>query len=112
MQEPHWGTVTLLVYAKLDEAQWSGYRVWALCARDWELGSLQVKPMTYAIDNCSFQAWGSELLGQGKHWLAQCQDNVTEWDIGSGYWQLNFPVGQHYKGTMSVHCQKLVLILV
>ena len=22
----------------------------------------------------------SAVLGQGKHWLAQCQDNVTQWD--------------------------------
>ena len=32
---------------------------------------------------------------------------MTEWDIGSWYWQLDFPVGKHHKVTMSAHCYKL-----
>ena len=43
----------------------------------------RVKPMTYKIDTCRFQARCSGLLGYGKGWLVQCQDNVTEWDIRS-----------------------------
>ena len=44
-----------------------------------------VKPMTYQIDTCRFKSW--------------C-------------WQPGFPVGQHYKITMSVHCHKSVPILI
>ena len=36
------------------------------------------KPMTYKINTCRFLARYSALLGYGKDWLAQCQDNVTE----------------------------------
>ena len=39
------------------------------------------------------------IVGYSKDCLTQCQDNVTEWDIR--YWQPGFPVGQHYKVTMS-----------
>ena len=42
-----------------------------------------VKRMTYKTDTCHFLAWRSALIGLGKDWLAQCQDNVTKWDIGS-----------------------------
>ena len=38
----------------------------------------RVKSMTYA---CRFLARCSALLGEGKGWLAQCQENVTEWDM-------------------------------
>ena len=42
---------------------------------------------------------GATLLGYGKDWLAQCQDNVTEWDIRSWCWRsgLLVLVGQHYE---------------
>ena len=40
--------------------------------------------------------------------MAQCQDNLTEWNIKSWCWQDGLPVGQHYKIGMSVHCHKLV----
>ena len=40
-------------------------------------------PMTYKIDTCPFLAWRSASLGQGKEWLFQYLDNVTECDIGS-----------------------------
>ena len=42
-----------------------------------------VKPMTYKIDTRCFMAWCSALIGQCEDWLAQGQDNVTEWDIRS-----------------------------
>ena len=35
----------------------------------------------FKIDASHFLAWHLALLGQGKDWLAQCQDNVIEWDI-------------------------------
>ena len=31
------------------------------------------------IDTCRFLDRHSALLGYGKDWVAQCQDNVTEW---------------------------------
>ena len=31
----------------------------------------------FKIDTCRFLARPSALLGYGKNWLAQCQDNVT-----------------------------------
>ena len=39
--------------------------------------------MTYKIDTYRFLAKCSALLGEDKDWLAQYQDNVTEWDIRS-----------------------------
>ena len=30
-----------------------------------------------------------------------CQDNVTEWDIRSWYWQPGFFMGLHYKVAMN-----------
>ena len=64
-----------------------------------------VKPMTYKIDTCRFLVWYSALKGWGKDWLAQYQENVTEWDIGLLVLAAWFPVGQHYKVTMSVQSQ-------
>ena len=60
-------------------------------------------------DTCPFLACRSASLGYGKDWLAQ--DNVTVWDIGSWYWWSDFPVGQQYKVTKSVHVPKSVPIL-
>ena len=45
----------------------------------------------------------SVLQGYGKDWLSQCQDNVTEWEIGSWCWRLGFPIRQHYKVAVSAH---------
>ena len=56
----------------------------------------------FIIDTCCFLAWRSALLGSGKDWLAQCQDNVTEW----------CPVREHYKTAMSAHCHKSVPMLI
>ena len=39
--------------------------------------------MTYEIDTCRFLAMCLALLGKRKDWLAQCQDNETEWGIRS-----------------------------
>ena len=46
----------------------------------WEIGSSvpgRVKSMTYKIDTCCFLAWRFAIIGYGKEWLAECQDNVT-----------------------------------
>ena len=40
----------------------------------------QSNPTDFKIDTCRFLARHSPLLGWGKGWLAQCQDNVIEWD--------------------------------
>ena len=37
---------------------------------------------------------------------------MTEWDIGLLCWQSGFPVVQHCKVTMSVHCDKSVFVLI
>ena len=71
----------------------------------WKVRSLnpsQVKQMTYAIDT-RYLAWHSTLIGYGKDWLAQYQDNVTLWDSMSWCQQPDLPVEQHYKVAMSVH---------
>ena len=47
---------------------------------------------TLTDDTESYLTWSLAIIGQGKDWLPQCQNNVTDWDIG----QLNFPVGQRY----------------
>ena len=52
------------------------------------------------------------LLGEGKDWLAQCQEHVTELDIRSWCWWPDFLVGQHYKFTMCAYCQQSLLILI
>ena len=43
-------------------------------------------------------------------WLAQCQDNVTEWDIRC-LWR-GPTVGQHDEVVMTEHCHEPVLILI
>ena len=57
----------------------------------------QVKSMTYKIDTCRFLVWLG-LIGQGMDWLAQCQDNVAEWNIRA--WCL-----QHYEVVIGAHSQ-------
>ena len=49
------------------------------------------------------------MLGYGKDWLVQYQDNVRVESGHVTYWWTGLPVGQHYKVTMSVHYHKLVL---
>ena len=56
----------------------------------------------FKIDTCCFLARSLVLLRKGKHWLVQCQDNMTEWNIR--YWWSALSVGQHYKVAISVHC--------
>ena len=75
----------------------------------------RVKSMTYKIDTYYLLAWHWTLMRQGcqdKYWLAR-QDNLTQWDstIGSWCWWPEFPVGQHYKVGMSVHCRKSIAVL-
>ena len=68
--------------------------------------------MTYQIYTCFYPAYHLALLGEGEDWLAQYQDNVTEWKIRPLYWQSGLPVGQHYKVAMSAHRHKSVSILI
>ena len=49
----------------------------------------------FKIDTCLFLARHSALLRLGKDWLAQCKDNVIEWDSNAGV-----TVRQHYKTTV------------
>ena len=44
--------------------------------------------------------------------LAQCQDNITEWDIRSWFWWQDLAVGQQYKISINVHCHKLGPIVI
>ena len=69
----------------------------------------RVKPMTNKIDTCRFLARCLALLGTGKFWLAHCQDNVTEWGIGSWFWWPGFPVVQHYKIAVRAYCPDMTL---
>ena len=46
------------------------------------------------------------------YWLAKCQANATEWDIGSWYRQPDFPVVQHNDAVLSAHYHKSVPILI
>ena len=46
---------------------------------------------------CCFLARLSALLGSGKDWLEQFQDNVTRWNIRSWFWRPGLPMGQYYK---------------
>ena len=64
--------------------------------------------MPYQIYTCHFLAWRSALIGYGKDWLAQFQNNVTGWDIRSLFRLPDVQMRQHYKVTMSVHCHKTV----
>ena len=61
--------------------EWVCVRVY-VCVR--RVGSSQTND--FNLDTCRFLAWRSELLGLGKDWLAQCQDNMTEWCDGAGWY--------------------------
>ena len=53
------------------------------------------------------------IFGLGKDWLAQCLDNMTEWNMRLWCWRpVKQPVEQHYKVTMSAHYHKLVSVLI
>ena len=65
-----------------------------------------VKFMTYKLNRCRFLARCSALLGKGEDCLAQCQDNVIEWDISSWWWWHGLPVKNPYTVTTSTHCDK------
>ena len=57
--------------------------------------------MPYKIDACSQLDCRSTLIAQDKGWLAQYEDHVIAWDIGSVCWWPGLPVGQHYKVAMN-----------
>ena len=73
----------------------------------WEIvGSIPWLSKTNDLWDLYFIARCSALLEQGKDWLFQCQDNVTEWDIWSWYWHPGFPMRHQFKVAMSVYCHK------
>ena len=78
---------------------------------DMSLIPARVNSLTYKPDTCCFVAWQSILISEGKDWLAECQDNVTEWDIGLSCWWPDFPVVQHYQVDMSVYWHKSVPVM-
>ena len=86
-----------IVIFGLHRARWPNQlSIGLACGRLWVQTHDQVKPMTYKIDTCHFLAMCLALLGYGKDWLAQYQDNDTEWDTRSmSQWHC-FPVGQYY----------------
>ena len=53
-------------------------RALALCAGDQEFDSKPSQTNNLKIDTSHFLARHSALIGKGKDWLAQDQDNVTE----------------------------------
>ena len=61
------------------------------------------KPMTYKIDTCHYLARQAALLGLGKNWLAQYQDNTKS---GYGGLSLVFRFGSAIK-LPCLHCCKL-----
>ena len=64
-------------------------------------------PTVPMSDHLTPLARHSVLLELRKDWLAQCQDNVTQW---CGW--LDLAVGQYYKVATCVYCHKLVPILI
>ena len=64
------------------------------------------------IDICCFLAWCLALLGYGKDWLAQWQDNVTEKDIRSWCQESGLAVEHHYTVATSADCHKYVANLI
>ena len=78
-------------------------RLLMLKVRRWNRS--RVKSMTYTMDTCRHLAWRSVLIRYGKDWLAQCRDNVSEWDIESK--SRGWPAllaGEQYKVATSAHC--------
>ena len=61
----------------------------------------QVKPITYEIDTCHFLDWYLGLIGHGKDWLAQRQDNMIKWDVELWCWQPGIPMGSTPKSALS-----------
>ena len=87
------GLMILLHFRPHRMAEWVERPFWEIRESEpceFELWSSQTND--FKIDTCHFLVLA--LLGYGKNWLAQWQDNVTEWD--------GWPVGQHYNVVMSV----------
>ena len=59
---------------------------------DFEFGSRLSQTDDLKKYTCHFLGCYLALIGWGKNWLEHCQDNVTEWDIGSLCWWPDFPV--------------------
>ena len=74
-QKPTSVLIQQLRLAKLDAVAESVER--APRVRDREFSSPSTK-----FDTCDFLVWLLALIAEGKDWLAQLWDNVTEWDIG------------------------------
>ena len=73
----------------------------SLFLEDQDLDSRLSQGMTYKINTCRALVLCSALLGQNRDWLAQYQDNASEW---VKWRQFGHPMGQHYKAPMSAHC--------
>ena len=73
------------------------------------MGQLHIYIQSTSI-SC-LQAVDAGVLSLTEASLSQCQDTVTERDIRSWGRSPGLPVSQHYKVTMSVHCQSKVSIL-
>ena len=71
----------------------------------------RVKLITFKIDTCCFLARHSALIGYGKDFLAQCQNNVTEWDI-SGDGAVGLPLGKHCTFATNVHRHRSEPVLI
>ena len=50
-------------------------------------------------------------MGQDKDWFPECQDTVTDLDIGKWSWWADVQVRRDYKVSTCVHCHKSVSIL-
>ena len=60
--------------------------------------SVPVKSLDFKkIDTYRCLVRSSALIGQGKDWIAQYENNVTAWDIGSFCQWPGLSVEQHYK---------------
>ena len=75
----------------------------------WVFESRLSQTNDFKLDTLHSLAWHSALLGLGKDWSTQSQDNTTDWDGRLWWWQPGVTVRQHYKVTMSVNCHKSVL---
>ena len=100
----NWFQYSLICGPMLED---QGIRTSWLESRSCEFIPWSGQTIDFKIDTCRFLAWRSA-LGYSKDWLAQCQDNVTEWDNRSWCWQPGVPVRQHYKIAMCTHCHKSI----
>ena len=62
----------------------------------WEMLGFESTDSNLWLKNV-YLSLSSKALSIIRIWLAQCEDNVTEWDIRSWCWPPDLPVGQHYE---------------